>query len=138
LSIAPPQRWVLEKPKNDVRRTDTCQGHRPNGASLPPTILVSGRGNRGGTPHCMFLPSSAAAIVITEPVFSFASMPTVDVSDVTMTLTVLGLVALFTAVIAAVVAIIGLVVPPMVDVTDVVVLGIVVFFVGRGLVEVSK
>jgi hypothetical protein len=86
----------------------------------------------------MFLPSSAAAIVITEPVFSLASMPTVDVSDVTMTLTVLGLVALFAAVIAAVVAIIGLVVPPMVDVTNVVVFGIVVFFVGRGLVEVSR
>ena len=25
--MAPPQRWVLEKPKKDVRRTDTCCFH---------------------------------------------------------------------------------------------------------------
>lgn len=42
LMIAPPHRWVLENPKNEVLRTDTCQGHRPNGAFLPPTIRVSG------------------------------------------------------------------------------------------------
>lgn len=86
----------------------------------------------------MFLPSSAAAIVIIEPVFSLISTATVDASDVTATLTVLGLVALLMTVIGAVVAVIGLVVPPMVDVADVVVLGIVVFFVGRGLVGVSR
>lgn len=40
---APPHRCVDEKPKNDVRRTDTCHGHRPNGAFLPPTIRFSGR-----------------------------------------------------------------------------------------------
>lgn len=49
---APPHLWVLEKPKNEVLRTETCQGHRPKGASLPPTILVSGLGNKGGIPHC--------------------------------------------------------------------------------------
>lgn len=43
LTIAPPHRCVLENPKNEVLRTDTCQGHRPNGAFLPPTIRVSGR-----------------------------------------------------------------------------------------------
>lgn len=42
LIIAPPHRCVLENPKNDVRRTDTCHGQRPNGAFLPPTIRVSG------------------------------------------------------------------------------------------------
>jgi hypothetical protein len=29
----------------------TCHGQPPNGAFLPPTILVSGLGNNGGTPH---------------------------------------------------------------------------------------
>lgn len=29
----------------------TCHGQPPNGAFLPPTILVSGLGNKGGTPH---------------------------------------------------------------------------------------
>lgn len=42
LITAPPHRCVLEKPKNDVRRTDACHGQRPNGAFLPPTIRVSG------------------------------------------------------------------------------------------------
>lgn len=41
---------MLEKPKNEVRRTDTCQGQRPNGALLPPTMRVSGR-VKTGTPH---------------------------------------------------------------------------------------
>lgn len=51
LIIAPPHRWVLEKPKNDVRRTDTCHGHRPNIAFLPPTIRVSGRWPTDDMPH---------------------------------------------------------------------------------------
>lgn len=50
---APPQRWVLEKPKNEVRRTDTCQGQRPKAALLPPTIRVSGRVSIG-TPHSAY------------------------------------------------------------------------------------
>lgn len=41
--MAPPHRCVLEKPKNDVLRTLTCHGYRPNGAFLPPTMRVSGR-----------------------------------------------------------------------------------------------
>lgn len=41
---------MLEKPKNDVRLTDTCQGHRPKAALLPPTMRVSGR-VKTGTPH---------------------------------------------------------------------------------------
>lgn len=68
LRIAPPQRWVLENPKKDVRRTETCQGHRPKGAFLPPTIRISGTGNKDGTPHCIFSLFADAAIVITEPV----------------------------------------------------------------------
>lgn len=51
LITAPPHRCVLENPKNDVRRTDTCQGHRPNGEFLPPIIRVSGRLTNVGTPH---------------------------------------------------------------------------------------
>lgn len=51
LMSAPPQRCVLENPKNDVLRTDTCQGHLPKGAVFPPTILVSGLENMGGVPH---------------------------------------------------------------------------------------
>lgn len=50
---APPQRWVLEKPKNEVRRTDTCQGQRPKAALLPPTMRVSGRVSIG-TPHSAY------------------------------------------------------------------------------------
>lgn len=42
---------MLEKPKKLVRRTETCQGHRPNGAFLPPTIRVSGRVCTVGIPH---------------------------------------------------------------------------------------
>lgn len=42
---------MLEKPKKLVRRTDTCQGQRPKGAFLPPTILVSGLVWTVGTPH---------------------------------------------------------------------------------------
>ena len=61
LITAPPQRCVLEKPKNDVRLTDTCHGHLPNGAFLPPTIRVSGRDCIVGIPHSTFL---AAEIVL--------------------------------------------------------------------------
>lgn len=134
---------MLEKPKKEVRRTDTCQGHRPNGASLPPTILVSGRGNNGDTPHCMPLLSSAAATVITEPVFSFAATSALVVGGpcvAAVTLAVLALVVLLVVVIVAI-AVIGLdvllLVAEDVNVDDVV-LSVVVFFVGRGLVEVSK
>lgn len=54
-NTAPPHRWVLEKPKNDVRRTDVCQGYRPKGAFFPPTILVSGRASAVEMPHSKFL-----------------------------------------------------------------------------------
>jgi hypothetical protein len=54
-STAPPHLCVLEKPKNDVLRTDTCQGYRPKGAFLPPTILVSGRAKTCERPHSAFL-----------------------------------------------------------------------------------
>lgn len=144
LSTAPPQRWVLEKPKKEVLRTDTCHGHRPNEASLPPTILVSGRGNSGGTPHCIFLLSSAAATVITEPVaFSLAATSVVDDPCVVATLVALvplALVMLLVLVVVIVaVAVVGLVVSLAEDINvDDVVLCVVVFFVGRGLVEVSK
>lgn len=53
-NTAPPQRCVLENPKNDVRRTDVCHGYRPNGAFFPPTILVSGRASAVETPHSKF------------------------------------------------------------------------------------
>lgn len=133
---------MLEKPKKEVLRTDTCQGHRPNDASLPPTILVSGRGNSGGTPHCIFLLSSAAATVITEPVaFSLAASSVVDVPCVMVTLVALVLLALLVLLVVVIVAIavVGLVVPLAEDDNvDGVVLCTVVFFVGRGLVEVSK
>jgi hypothetical protein len=46
---------VLEKPKNDVLRTDTCHGYRPKGAFLPPTILVSGLARTCDKPHSAFL-----------------------------------------------------------------------------------
>lgn len=46
---------MLEKPKNDVLRTDTCQGYRPKGAFLPPTILFSGRARTCDNPHSAFL-----------------------------------------------------------------------------------
>lgn len=134
---------MLEKPKKEVRRTDTCQGHRPNGASLPPTIRVSGRGNNGGTPHCMPLLSSAAATVITEPVSSLATSVVGDPAGVAA-VTLAVLVVLLVVVIAAI-AVIGLLLVVVVaavvaeDVNgDDVVLSVVVFFVGRGLVEVSK
>lgn len=52
---APPHLCVLENPKKLVRRTDTCHGHRPNGAFLPPTIRVSGRVWTVGTPHSVDL-----------------------------------------------------------------------------------
>jgi len=55
LNTAPPHRWVLENPKNEVRRTETCHGYRPNGAFFPPTILVSGRARAVDTPHSKFL-----------------------------------------------------------------------------------
>jgi hypothetical protein len=59
---APPHRWVLEKPKNEVRRTDTCQGYLPNGAFFPPTILVSGRGTVVERPHWMFLAADKVSL----------------------------------------------------------------------------
>lgn len=135
---------MLEKPKKEVLRTDTCQGHRPNDASLPPTILVSGRGNSGGTPHCIFLLSSAAATVITEPVaFSLAGASVVvdDPCVVVMLVApvLLALVVLLVVIVIVAVAAVGPVVPLAEDVNvDGVVLCVVVFFVGRGLVEVSK
>lgn len=46
---------MLENPKNDVLLTDTCQGYLPNGAFLPPTILVSGRAKTVERPHSIFL-----------------------------------------------------------------------------------
>lgn len=46
---------MLEKPKNDVLRTDTCHGYRPKGAFFPPTILVSGRAKTCEMPHSAFL-----------------------------------------------------------------------------------
>lgn len=90
----------------------------------------------------MFLLSSAAATVITEPVaFSLAATSMVDDPCVVVTLValvLLALVRLFVVIIAAV-AVVGLVVSLAEDVTvDGVVLCVVVFFVGRGLVEVSK
>lgn len=54
---------MLEKPKNDVLRTDTCQGYRPNGAFFPPTILVSGRVSAFDKPHSML----RAAETVTRP-----------------------------------------------------------------------
>lgn len=109
---------------------------------MPPTILVSGRGNSGGTPHCILLLSSAAATVITEPVaFSLAGTSVVDDSCVVMTLVALVLLALVVLLVVVIVAVavVGLVVPLAEDVNvDDVVLTVVVFFVGRGLVEVSK
>lgn len=54
LITAPPHRCVLENPKNDVRRTDTCQGHRPNGAFFPPTIRVSGLLTIVGIPQSIY------------------------------------------------------------------------------------
>lgn len=51
LMMAPPHRWVDEKPKNDVRLTDTCHGHRPKLESLPPMMRVSGLGHIAVTPH---------------------------------------------------------------------------------------
>lgn len=58
---APPQRWVLEKPKNEVRRTDTCQGQRPKAALLPPTMRVSGRVSIG-TPHSAYVNVCATTV----------------------------------------------------------------------------
>ena len=92
----------------------------------------------------MFLLSSAAATVITEPVaFSLAvTAVVVDNPCVVVTLVVLvllALVVLLVVVIVVTVVLVGLVVPLAEDVNvDGVVLCIVVFFVGRGLVEVSK
>lgn len=87
--------------------------------------------------------SSAAATVITEPVaFSLAGTSVVDDSCVVMTLValvLLALVVLLLVVVIVAVAVVGLVVPLAEDVNvDDVVLTVVVFFVGRGLVEVSK
>lgn len=59
---APPHRWVLEKPKNDVRLTDTCHGYRPNGAFFPPTILVSGRARVVERPHSTFLAADSVSL----------------------------------------------------------------------------
>jgi hypothetical protein len=41
----------------------TCHGQPPNGAFLPPTILVSGLGNSGATPHSV---SSTTEVCVTE------------------------------------------------------------------------
>lgn len=97
LSTAPPHLWVLEKPKNDVRLTDTCHGHLPNGAAFPPTMRVSGRGNNGGTPHwARSLPLSVLALtaetVGTEPRGCFLVVITsaVVVVVVTVVETVVG------------------------------------------------
>lgn len=59
---APPHRCVLEKPKKDVLLTETCHGYRPNGAFLPPTILVSGRGTFVERPHSTFLAADKVSL----------------------------------------------------------------------------
>lgn len=90
----------------------------------------------------MFLLSSAAATVITEPVaFSLTVTSVVDNPCVVVTLVALVLLALVVLLVVVIVAVVlvGLIVPLAEDVNvDGVVLCIVVFFVGRGLVEVSK
>lgn len=53
---------MLENPKNDVRLTDTCHGYRPNGAFLPPTILVSGRARVVERPHSTFLAADSVSL----------------------------------------------------------------------------
>lgn len=89
--------------------------------------------------------SSAAATVITEPVpFSLADVApsrSVDPCVVTV-LAMLVPIVLLAAVVTVVIAVVGLVVALTVvediNVVGDVVLSIVVFFVGRGLVDVSK
>lgn len=93
----------------------------------------------------MFLLSSAAATVITEPVpFSLVVVVpsrSINPCDVAV-LAVLVLIVLLAVVIIVVIAVVGLVVTLTVvediNVVGDVVLSIVVFFVGRGLVDVSK
>lgn len=64
LITAPPQRCVLEKPKNDVRRTDTCHGYCAQPAFFPPTILTSGRADVAvDIPQSKFL----AADIVSRP-----------------------------------------------------------------------
>lgn len=90
--------------------------------------------------------SSAAATVITEPVAFSLAVSVLDASDLVVTLVVLlailALVAdvLLVVVVIVAIAVVGLVVTLVnEDVNaDDVVLSVVVFFVGRGLVDVSK
>lgn len=58
---------MLENPKKEVLRTETCHGHRPKEASFPPTMRVSGRGKSGGTPHSVLSFSPTAETVGTVP-----------------------------------------------------------------------
>lgn len=105
LITAPPQRCVLENPKNDVLLTDTCHGHLPNGAFLPPTIRVSGRDCIVGIPHSTFL---AAEIVLRPGATVNGGSDSVD-KIISFELTVVGL--------------------SVVVLNDVVVCGVVVLFV---------
>lgn len=93
----------------------------------------------------MFLLSTAAATVITEPVrFSLATVaPSRSVDPCVMTaFMVLALTVLLSAIVTVVIVVVGLIVVWMVvediNVVGDVVFSIVVFFVGRGLVDVSK
>jgi len=89
----------------------------------------------------MFLLSLAAATVITEPVaFSLAVISMVDNPCVVVTLVVLVLLALVVLLVVVIVTVVLVGLVPLVEDVNVdgVVLCIVVFFVGRGLVEVSK
>lgn len=95
---------------------------------MPPTILISGIGNRGGTPHGILFLSAAAGIVITEPVRTGASEDWFGIS-----LLVIQTIEFVGGIGVVVVVIIDFMV--VVDVMDVVVVlaRVIGFFVGFNL-----
>lgn len=122
LITAPPQRCVLENPKNEVLLTDTCHGHLPNGAFLPPTILVSGRDCIVGIPHSTFL----AADIVFRPGATVNGGSDSVGKIISVELTVVGL-----SVVVVVVVVLNVVV-----VCGVVVVLFVVVYVGLYVVDV--
>lgn len=124
---APPHLWVLENPKNEVLRTETCHGHLPKDASFPPTILVSGRGKSGGTPHCPSLfCAEEADTVITLPRIFFVVVVVAGVDGRDEEETVEGFSVVVVVVVVEVVVLVVLVVVVL-----------MVFLVGFDFVEVS-
>ena len=101
---------------------------------MPPTILVSGLGNRGGTPHCIPLLSVAADTVNTDPVFAIVSV----VDDAVAVVVVVSGFGVVVVVVVVGVVVVLVVVVVVVVLVVVVVVDVVVFFVGLGLADVSK